>query len=653
MKKNLKLKLLKNSLKAMLVILIILIVFGISFNLNLKRGKTLNKQLSLVEKHNKINNTITAQGFDEDEANVILNPYHISPLTALICFETTSEVAPEITIVSKNNANNIHHTFKKGSSHYLPIYGLYADYLNEVILTVDEEEYTYKIQTEKLPQDLINQNPKTFIDQDHTEMLNNQLYFLTPATDGYTAAYDLDGEVRWYLTEDFVWDIDRLKNGNFLLSTEKLVNPPYYTTGLYEVNMLGQIKNEYNLPGGYHHDFYEKKDGNLIIATNDFSKNTVEDVIVEIDRESGKIVKEIDLKNILKQHESKSANWLEFDWFHNNSVFLNENTNELILSGRHQDSIVSIDYDDLKINYILGDPSNASESYKQYFLKPVGELEYSYAQHSAIMISDQEIFVFDNGNNRSKLKDNYVDAKDNYSRGVVYEIDKDKKEVKQTFEYGKDRGFEYYSSYISNVNFLEDQHYLIHSGGVAYKDDKVLNNPPGIDEADKLISFTTEVLNGEKIFELSLDSNNYRANKLPTYPEGNYFNKEESNLLGEFEKTPVDKESLTILLESKNADQIFDKYNIQLKHEANRLSFAGNFKPSDKVSIILYSNFFAKKYDVVVSEKPYTAMCLDIFNDEEISVSKYINDKDLQNKYAIYLKINDELYKTNKLVDFK
>ena len=33
------------------------------------------------------------------------------------------------------------------------------------------------------------------------------------------------------------------------------------------------------------------------------------------------------------------------------------------------------------------------------------------------------VFLFDNGNNKSKKKDEYVSAEDSYSRGVMYKID--------------------------------------------------------------------------------------------------------------------------------------------------------------------------------------------------------------------------------------
>ena len=62
--------------------------------------------------------------------------------------------------------------------------------------------------------------------------------------------------------------------------------------------MLGKIYNEYSLEGGYHHDAYEMKYGNLLILTNDLSSASFADYIVELDRSTGKVVKEWKLKEI-------------------------------------------------------------------------------------------------------------------------------------------------------------------------------------------------------------------------------------------------------------------------------------------------------------------------------------------------------------------
>lgn len=95
------------------------------------------------------------------------------------------------------------------------------------------------------------------------------------------------------------------------------------------------------------------ENGNLLVLSNNLSDGTVEDYIVEIDRKNGNIVNTIDLTTILPQEEGKSANSTEYDWFHNNSIWYDENTNQILLSGRHQDIVVSLDYTTKKLTILL------------------------------------------------------------------------------------------------------------------------------------------------------------------------------------------------------------------------------------------------------------------------------------------------------------
>ena len=80
------------------------------------------------------------------------------------------------------------------------------------------------------------------------------------------------------------------------------------------------------------------------------------------------------------------------------------------------------------------------------------------------------------------------------------------------------------------------------------------------------------------------------------------------------------------------------------------------FKKGNDVDIILYNNFRILEYDFPVSKKPYTALCVDVYTEEEskngINVTKYINDEGLKGKYYIFIKINGTLYQTGKFVDF-
>lgn len=613
--------------------------------------KVLEKKDILVYQ-SELENKFTSYGYTIDEPNIILNPYEISPLTALVMFETSDYVSPTVTVVGKSEKTTYTHTFKESKTHYLEILGLYPDYNNEVIISYGNVSKKIYIQTGKLPDNFVMPS-SIYKDEDK---LDNELYFYTPSSIGYTCAYDINGDVRWYLTESFIWEINRLRNGNLLLSTDKLVNNPYYTTGLYEMNMLGKIYFEYNIDGGYHHDYYEMPNGNILVLSNNFANGTVEDYIVELDLRDGSIVKKFDLTNILPMNEGKSENSTTYDWFHNNSVWYDEKSNSITLSGRHMDAVINISYDTGKLNWIIGDSTNYSSEWQKYFFKPIGDnFEWQWSQHSAKITPDGYVFIFDNGNNKSKIKENYVDASNSYSRGVMYKIDTKNMTIEQIWEYGKERGSDFYSPYISNVLYLEENHFVVHSGGIVKVNGIPSNYPAGLSNGDvSLKSDTVELLNNEVIYELVLPTNNYRVRKMEMYSNSEY--KQGVGVrLGSVSKTEESNKH-TIIVKSKDIDNNYNKHNITFDKEVNRLVFSGTFLKDDKVKIILDKFLGKKEYDVIIRKRPYTAMCVDIFTKEEekdgIKVTKYINNTGLKGKYLIYVSINGTIYKTNKYVEF-
>lgn len=613
--------------------------------------KVLEKKDILVYQ-SELENKFTSYGYTIDEPNIILNPYEISPLTALVMFETSDYVSPTVTVVGKSEKTTYIHTFKESKTHYLEILGLYPDYNNEVIISYGDVTKKIYIQTGKLPNDFVTPS-SIYKDEDK---LNNELYFYTPSSRGYTCAYDINGDVRWYLTENFIWEINRLRNGNLLLSTDKLINNPYYMTGLYEMDMLGKIYFEYNIDGGYHHDYFEMPSGNILVLSNNFANGTVEDYIVELDLKDGSIVKKFDLTDILPMDEGESENFTTYDWFHNNSIWYDEKTNSITLSGRHIDAVINISYDTGKLNWIIGDSTNYSSEWQKYFFKPIGDnFEWQWSQHSAKITPEGYVFIFDNGNNKSKIKEDYVDASNSYSRGVIYKIDTINMTIEQIWEYGKERGSDFYSPYISNVLYLEENHFVVHSGGIVKVNGIPYNYPAGLSNEDvSLKSDTVELLNNEVIYELVLPTNNYRVRKMEMYSNSEY--KQGIGVrLGSISKTEESNKH-TIIVKSKDIDNNYNKHNITFDREVDRLVFSGTFLKDDKVKIILDKFLGKKEYDVIVRKRPYTAMCVDVFTDKEekdgIKVTKYINNTGLNGKYLIYVSINGTIYKTNKYVEF-
>lgn len=637
---------------ALLIVVVLVVVLLLVFNRLATNTLEVEQTISLVEKQGDLEDNFTSEGYTIDNPNIIVNPYEISPLTALVIFETDEEVSPTITVVGKDEHSTFTHTFDANTVHYLPIYGLYADTSNEVVVSYGDVEKRLEIKTEALPDDFI---MPTSVEAQKS-MLDNELYFFTPSSSGYTCAYDINGDVRWYLTINALWEINRLSNGHLMVSTERLVNSPYYMSGLYEMDLLGKIYTEISLEGGYHHDYFELPSGNLLVASNDFNNDdgTVEDYIVEVNRNTGDIVKTWDLKDILNMEDGKSENWTEYDWFHNNSVWYDEATNSITLSGRHQDAVINIDYDTGELNWIIGDPTNWSEEYQKYFFTPVGDdFEWQWSQHAAMITPEGYVFILDNGNNKSKIESEYVPAEDSYTRGVMYKIDTDAMTIEQIWEYGKTRGSEFYSPYISDVDYIEQDHYIVHSGGIVYVDGKNSNEPAGLGGADALVSDTVELLDDEVIFELVLPTNNYRVEKMSLYTDKEDFQMGYAKRIGSLGETEKEDTRLGFVISNKDISEFERDFSVT--KEIDRLVVSGRFKRGEDVNVLLYQGMKSIVYHIQVSKKPYTALCLDIFTEDEtengIVIDKYINDEGLSGRYSIYLEVDGVIYDTNKYVD--
>lgn len=641
-----------------LIIILLLLLAGILvfvyFNEYDRNDKLVKENESLISLQEGYNDDLNAKGYTIDNPKVVIDPYKASPLTAMVMFETKESTEVKVSIQGKDDKTGLSYTFPNSKEHYLAIYGLYAGYDNIVTIEYGDVKKNIIIETDSLPDDFVLPTSVNGI----REELDNDFYFFTPSAKGYSAAYDINGDVRWYLTNYALWDNTRLKNGRMLVSTERLMYSPYYMTGLYEIDMFGKIYKEYSLAGGYHHDYYELPNGNLLVASDDFGNDdgTVEDVIVEVDKTTGAIVKTFDLKKILNMEDGKSENWTSYDWFHNNSVWYDEKTNSITLSGRHQDAVINIDYNSGKLNWIIGDKTEWSSEYQKYFFTPVGpDFEWQWSQHAAMITPEGYVFIFDNGNNKSKVKDSYVDAENSYSRGVMYKIDTENMTIEQVYEYGKERGSSFYSPYISDVDYLDKGHYIVHSGGIVNADGKPSNQPAGLSGGNVLLkSDTVEVKDDKVIFEIVFPTNNYRVEKMNIY-DGFIWDNSKAVRVGSLGKTVVSDKKLK-RIEGEKPDSEYKKHNISFTKEVDRLAFSGKFKKDEDVKVILYTNFVSNYYNIKISKKPYTALCLDVFTEEEtengISITRYINADGLKGSYSIYLEIDGKVYNTGEYVKF-
>ncbi len=595
--------------------------------------------------------------FTKEDPLFILDPYHISPLSGLLLFDTEEAVSFKLVVRGKTLEADMEYVSYTRTNHRIPVYGLYADYNNTIELyeigpgKTEHIVRIFNVRTDKLPEEVLLPS----VIETTYEYFGDNLMMLMPAAQSLPVAYDFAGDVRWYLSTTLAWAPIMLENGHLLLGTNTLISSPYYTSGLFEIDYLGKIHSEFILPGGYHHDVFEMPNGNLLIGTSDFD-GTVEDVVVEMDRSTGEILKTWNITDYIPELDGMSEMWTTFDWFHNNSVFYDETTDSIILSGRHQDAVISIGYSSSELNWILGDPENwGEELVDEYFFTPIGlDFEWQYAQHSAIVLEDGNIFLFDNGNNRSKLRENDVAPLDNYSRGVIYEIDTDLMTIDQIYQFGKELGYKFYSPYISNVAYYDDQNYMIHSGGHGEYGLLPLNIPAPLSENYEdiiLNSITIEVLDEEIAYRLEVADNFYRALKIELYDDISPVRFGAAEIHGEL--NPTEETDDTIDTRWNLFDTVPGKYDISINKGSSRLEFQGIFDRGDLIYISLENSYEEHLYKVNLSSNTYTAMCIAIFEGDDSHVTYYINEENISGIYNIYLYINGHKYNTYEKVVFK
>lgn len=585
---------------------------------------------------------------------VKLNPYEFCPLTAVVLFETPAASEATITVLGKEAEGNITHRFPATKKHILPIYGLYADYENTVeIVLGNGEKSTIKIQTEPLMPGV----PLATKMETTKEYMGDNLIFLTAAMRSMPVGFDYKGDLRWYASVNFAFDVKRMPNGHVLIGTERLIQMPYFTTGIYEMAFSGKIFKEYQSPiGGYHHDQFVMEDGNILMLTYDRYSGTVEDVCVLLDKNTGEVLRKWDYKDVLPQDVAGSGSQDAHDWFHNNAVWYDKKTNSLTLSGRHQDAVINLDYEldengKCKLNWIIGDPEMWPEDMQKYFFKPVGDLskfDWQYEQHACVVLPDGDIMLFDNGHFRSKNPEKRIPNHDNFSRGVRYRIDTEKMEIEQVWQYGKERGADFFSPYICNVEYYNEGHYMVHSGGIGYEDGKPCDGFAVMDAMDPVKSkehtytfnsITCELVDDEVVLELHVPANCYRAEKLPLYYAGETIELGKGVVLGGL----IETKSTKMKVKAEETGRLLPaEFRAKIVEEDDRFLVNGFFEENTIAQVLLVKGVDIIRYNIDTVPKHFQAMCVGTFQKADSrEVDTFINKTGLSGEYQVKVLVQD------------
>ncbi|WP_335922065.1 aryl-sulfate sulfotransferase [Shewanella chilikensis] len=270
----------------------------------------------------------------------------------------------------------------------------------------------------------------------------------------------------------------------------------------------------------FSHDIHHRPNGNMIIRVakknyvNEFGDlvTTVRDHIIEVDP-NGKVVHEWDLNKILDNQRDITLKGLDMgavclnvdsdaagktadeetlrnapygdvpgigagrNWVHVNSVTYDENDDSIIISSRHQSANIKIGKDN-EVKWILSARGGWKGDLAKKVLQPIDskgrkiecteagmcanpdEFDFTWTQHTAYIGKNSgkrnfTLFVLDNGDGR--FNEQPIMPEDKYTRGVEYIIDQKKMTVKQVWQYGKERGFEFYSPVTSITEYYPDK----------------------------------------------------------------------------------------------------------------------------------------------------------------------------------------------------
>lgn len=473
-----------------------------------------------------------------DNAYVKVNPYGTSPLTALMIFKTDKAAKVTYTVVGKTDNTSITNTVKGyQTTHQVLIVGLYANYSNQVQVTLTykdgtTEQKTFTIKTGKLPKNL--RNTKITVSKSNKskmEIGNNELTYINKTSEE-PFAVDADGNIRWYSTLYSRHTFVQLSNGHLLIQNRTNGNKGSYNV-LSETDYLGRIYRRYRFSDklgkssleqyitAVHHDALELPNHNLLVTISGGDKYA-EDVIAEIDYKTGKTVKVIDFKKLLpssmyRNYNSTTTKGGKIDWLHMNSLYYDQKTGNLLVSARNQDITMSINYKTGKINWIYSGKKKSSwpKKYRSKLLTPTKGTKITGGQHDLTLLSDK------NGKLKVLLYDNNIDVTNGdsktsgkYSQAVQYTIDTKKMTIKQTWSYGKSLGKANFTRVIGSAQRLSNGNTLIDFG---YKNNGSQSN---IIEVDN---------NNNQVFNLTISSSKtdrtyvYRALRVKFTPSNFVF----------------------------------------------------------------------------------------------------------------------------------
>ena len=330
------------------------------------------------------------------------------------------------------------------SSITVPVFGLYANYANTVVLKYYEGSSVAKqlsttvttpVWVDPFGSASRFTSPTKIVPRNNNVALDFSFYMMkASATGSHPVVIDTDGEIRW------VGIKNEASQSAILYDNGMYVGTGSHLTRTELDGRFAQVA-DYSASHGVtntgHHNYDIGKNGFLVEVDTTYG---IESVILEVDA-AGKVLETFDFADIIEddmiEYGDDPSGFVNrsVDWFHNNAATYWEQEDTLVVSSR-EDFVIGVDYTTKKIKWILGDDTKLWHQYpslRRYELTlPAGSLA-PIGQHAVSITSQGELMLFDNG--KESLVQVPIGETRFYSAPRKYRIDLTNMTATETWNY--------------------------------------------------------------------------------------------------------------------------------------------------------------------------------------------------------------------------
>lgn len=343
----------------------------------------------------------------------------------------------------------------------LPVFGLYANYSNTVVVNYSFTRHKPQQQNIVVPtgsfSDPCGFNNRIAIQArtNSTTLSYDYMLLKNACGDFSPTILDTDGEIRWVGTAGLAY-----------FASTMFQNAVYLGNGpnLYRMEFDGAVSVAATYPNGgtAHHNIDYGKVGMIL---DEDVPGQIESFNAEVDAQ-GNVLKVWSLAAIITDamiaggdDPSQFVYPAPTDWFHNNAVAYRRSDDSLVISSR-ENFVICIDYATGAIKWILGDPTKKwyqFPSLRQYALALAPNSLPPIGQHAVSFTADDKLLLFDDG--RGSLFQTPPGDDRTYSAPRKYQLDLTTKVATEEWNYPN--GQTLYSPFCSSVYEDSPLNYLV------------------------------------------------------------------------------------------------------------------------------------------------------------------------------------------------